>query len=41
MARYREISEVFPISLGKTCDPWGGAKFDPRAINWTLMVEAH
>ena len=32
----------FPyISLGKTCDPQGGAKFDPRAKIWTLLVEAH
>ena len=42
MARYREISKVFSyISLSKTCDPRGGAKFDPRAIHWTFLVEAH
>ena len=23
----------------KTCDPWGGAKFDPRVIIWTLVVD--
>ena len=32
----------FPyISQWKTCDPWGGAKFDPRAISWALLVEDH
>ena len=25
----------------KTCDPWDGAKFDQRAMIWTLLVEAH
>ena len=33
MARYREISTVFPfISGSKTCDPCGEAKFDLRGI---------
>ena len=42
MARYREISKVFPhINQCKTSDPRGGAKFDPRAIIWALLVEAH
>ena len=33
---------IFPsISQCKTCNPRGGAKFDPRAIPWALLVEAH
>ena len=24
-----------------TCDPWGGASFDPRGIKWTNLVEVH
>ena len=33
---------IFPnINPCKTCDPRGGAKFDPRAIPWALLVEAH
>ena len=41
MARYREISKVFPISPNETCDPRGGAKFHPRAIIWALLVQAY
>ena len=42
MARYMKISEVFyNISQFKSCDSQGGAKFDPRAIIWALLVEAH
>ena len=38
----KKISKVFPfISQRKTCDPQGGAIFDPRSIIWTLLVEAH
>ena len=33
---------IFPyISQCKTCGPRGGAKIDPRAIPWALLVEAH
>ena len=40
MAGYREISKVFPIKvLSKTCDPRVGAKFEPRAIIWALLVD--
>ena len=43
MVRYREISEAFPIDITpcKSCEPQGGAKFDPGAISWALLVEAH
>ena len=42
MARYRKIWQIFPsISPYKTCDPRGGAEFDPRAIPWALLVEVH
>ena len=29
------------IGQCKTSDPWGGVKFDPRAIIWALLVEAN
>ena len=41
MARYREISKTPYKGRCKTTDPRGGAKFDPRAIIWALLVEAH
>ena len=42
MARYREISKVFPITgLCKTHDLRDGAKLDSMAIIWALLVEAH
>ena len=32
----------FPyITPCKSCEPQGGAKFDPKAISWALLVEAH
>ena len=41
LARYREISKVFPISPSETCDLRGGAKFDSRDIIWALLVQAY
>ena len=36
------LDKVFPsISPNKTCNAWIGAKFDPRAIFWALLVEAY
>ena len=29
------------ISPCETCDPWGDAKSDPRALIWALLVEVH
>ena len=41
MARYREIWQSFPIQAHvKLVIPRGGAKFDPGAIPWALLVEA-
>ena len=38
----QEDLAIFPyISPCKTCDLRGGAKFDPRAIPWALLVEVH
>ena len=39
MARYRAISPY--ISQCKTSDPRGGAKSDPRAIIWALLIHIH
>ena len=42
MVRYREINKVFPLKVQvKLVTLRGGAKFDPSAIIWTLLVEAH
>ena len=42
MALYRSTGSSFPfINPSKTCDPWGGAKFDLRAIIWALSIEAY
>ena len=41
MDRYREILKFSLYNPCKTCDPQGGAKFDPRAIFWALLVEAY
>ena len=41
-AKHREISQMFSyVGQCKTGDPQGGAKFDPRAIIWALLVEAY
>ena len=42
MARYREIWQFFPVLAHvKLVTPGAGAKFDPRAISWALLKEAH
>ena len=42
MAIYSEIWHFFPIQAHvKLMTPRGGAEFDPRAIPWALLVEAH
>ena len=42
VAMYSEISKVFPLSGQiKLVTPHIGAKFDPRAIIWALLVEVH
>ena len=41
MARYTEISKFFPIYGNVKLVTPGRAKFDPRAIIWALLVEAH
>ena len=41
-AKYRESSQIFPIEAKlKLVTPGAGAKFDPKAIIWALLVEAH
>ena len=42
MARYREIWQIFPmLAFVELVTPRGGAKFDPDALHWALLVEAH
>ena len=31
----------FFVPTFRTCDPWGGASFDPRGIIWTTLVEVN
>ena len=39
---YKKIFKgLFFISLRKTCDPLGGANFDPKDMTWTNFVDVH
>ena len=35
------LSSIGRQSYVPTCDPQGGASFDPRGIKWTNLVEVH
>ena len=37
----RNFKVFFFVPMFQTCDPRGGAQFDPRGIIWTTLVEVH
>ena len=37
----RFLKFSFFVAMFQTCDPWGGANFDPRGIICTNLVEVH
>ena len=39
--RRRILKFSFFVPMFRTCDPHGGASFDPRDIIWTILVEVH
>ena len=39
--RRKILKFSFFVPMFRTCDPRGGASFDPRDIIWTMLVEVH
>ena len=37
----KNFKVFFFVPMFQTCDPRGGAQFDPRGIIWTTLVEVH
>ena len=41
VAEKKNFEDGLLCSYVPTCDPWGGASFDPTSIIWTNLVEVH